>query len=65
MNILLSEEDLLRIELLAKRCKGICETGDLLHRLFSAYLIVVKELEKSDRLAWERIQNSDKGDLRT
>lgn len=65
MNILLSEEDLLRIELLAKRCKGICETGDLLHRLFSAYLIVVKELEKSDRLAWERIQNSDKGDLGT
>lgn len=65
MNVLLSDEDLIRIELLTKRCKGICETGELLHKLYSAFLIVNSELRKSDRSTWERIQNSDKGYLGT
>lgn len=65
MNLLLSDEDLIRIELLTKRCKGICETGELLHKLFSAYLKVSVELEKADTLAWERIQRDDKSNLGT
>jgi len=65
MNILLSDEDLFRIELLAKRCKGICETGELLHKLYSAYLVVSKELKKANYIAWKRIQESDKSNVGT
>lgn len=65
MNLILSDEELLRIELLAKRCQGICETGTLFHRLYTAYVVTTKELKKANYEAWERLQNSDKGNVGT
>lgn len=65
MNIILTDEELIRIELLANRCQGICETGKLLHRLYTAYVVTSKELKKANLEAWERIQGNDKSNMGT
>lgn len=66
MNILLSDEELIRIQILAHRCKGICEMGTLLHRLYSAHLLVIDALKKSDLNAWIELEKEyDSSDMGT
>lgn len=65
MSILFSDEELIRAELLANRCKGICEMGTLLHKFVSGFILVSKELKKADRKAWERICKNDKSNMGT
>jgi hypothetical protein len=61
MNLFISDEDLVSVSLFVKRCGSNCECGRLLHRLYTSYLIAVKELKKADYKAWERICENDKG----
>jgi hypothetical protein len=60
MNIFIDDEDLIRVDLFVKRCGGNCECGRLLHRLYTAYLIAMKELKKADVEAFKRITENDK-----
>jgi hypothetical protein len=64
MSIFISDEELIRAEILANRCKGVCEMGKLLHKFVSGYLLVSKELKKVDYEVWKRIHNDtdDVGD---
>ncbi len=65
MNLILTDDELIRGELLAGRCKGICDVGTLFHRYYTAYTLVCRELKKANLEAWERLQNSDKGNVGT
>lgn len=47
----------LKVDLLSKRCMGICEVGKLLHELYSAYLKAMKVIEEIDDKTWEEITN--------
>ena len=53
--MLITPEELDRIDLMVKRCAGVCDCGKLLHRLYSAYLIVSGELKKANNNTWNKI----------
>jgi len=55
MNLFISDEDLIRVDIFVKRCGGNCEPGRLLHRLYSAYLMMREALKKADYEAYQRI----------
>jgi hypothetical protein len=65
MNLFISEEELFRAQMIANRCKGVCEMGELLHKFVSAYLLVSKELKEADARSWERICGNDQDDMGT
>lgn len=65
MNIFIEDEDLFRAQMIANKCKGFCEIGELMHKFVTAYLLVSKALKEADAEAWERICNNDKDDVGT
>ena len=60
MSLFISDTEIITIDLFIKRCGSNCECGRLLHRLYTSYLILVKELKKADYEAWERINERNK-----
>ena len=56
-DILLSPEEELEIDLLVKRCKGACELGQKLHRLYGKYLRMKEVIKQIDEETWRKIKS--------
>lgn len=53
---MLNDESKWRIESLVNSCKGACETGALLHELWSAYQAQSDYIKKYDVRLWNELQ---------
>jgi hypothetical protein len=57
---MLSDVERYRIERLVNRCKGVCDAGSLLHRLYTKYEQIEKLVEMRDQEIAELKQKGDK-----
>jgi len=65
MSLYLSDSEKFRIEFFINKCSSHCEPAVLLHRLYTAFILVDKELKRLDYELWEKISINDKSYMGT
>jgi len=57
---MLTDENKWRIERIVNTCKGVCEIGTLLHKLWGAYKELEDYIRTHEEEAWDNLQREIK-----
>lgn len=58
----LNPEEEIEIDILIKRCKGVCEIGRVLHRVYGVYLEQKEIIKQTDERSWKNVNKLDDQD---